>query len=158
MVKKILVLSSLLLLGVIFAGCSTNEVENKKNDKNEVQDLVINKNEVGSNVKYFPFKVDGSKMEVMAVKTDDGKIRTAFNTCQICIGSPKAYYEQEDDVLICQNCGNRFTMDMIEELKGGCNPIPIMSDDKYETDETIVVKKEYLKDNKNLFTANWKTK
>ena len=73
-------------------------------------------------------------------------------------GSPRAYYEQDGDVVVCQNCGNRFTMSMIEEQKGGCNPIPIMPENKTETDDEIVIDKEYLKQNKGLFTANWRTK
>jgi len=93
---------------------------------------------------------------VMAVKASDGTIRTAFNTCQVCNGSPKAYYKQEGDVVVCQNCGNRFSMDMIEEQRGGCNPVPI--DEKTENDETITISKDFITQNKGLFTENWKTR
>jgi uncharacterized membrane protein len=96
-------------------------------------------------------------MEIMAVKASDGTIRTAFNTCQVCNGSPRAYYKQEGDVVVCQNCGNRFSMDMIEQQRGGCNPVPIMKGDKTENNDTITISKDFIAQNKALFTEDWKT-
>lgn len=159
---------SMAMLIFTFVGCNKND-SSKQNESNKqsteraeytntLKDLVINKSEIGGQVKYYPFEVDGQKMQVMAVKTEDGKVRTAFDTCQVCNGSPRAYYEQDGDVVVCQNCGNRFTMSMIEEQKGGCNPIPIMPENKSETYDEIVINKEYLEQNKGLFTANWRTK
>lgn len=96
-------------------------------------------------------------MEVMAVKASDGTIRTAFNTCQVCTGSPRAYYKQQGDTVICQNCGNRFKMNMIEQQRGGCNPIPIMKQEKTEDGTSITISKAFLEQNTGLFPSNWKT-
>lgn len=118
-------------------------------------DIVITKSEVTDKVTFIPTKVGKINMEVMAVKASDGTIRTAFNTCQVCNGSLRAYYKQEGDIVICMNCGNRFSKDMIEQERGGCNPIPI--DQKTENDETITIAKEFIAQNKGLFTKDWKT-
>lgn len=121
-------------------------------------DLVIPKGEISETVKFFPLKAGSTNMEVLAVKAPDGTIRTAFNTCQVCNGSPKAYYKQQGNVLVCQNCGNKFSMDMLEKQRGGCNPVPIMKENKTDDANNIVISKDFIEKNKDLFTANWKTK
>jgi uncharacterized membrane protein len=123
----------------------------------EGNDIVINKSEITDKVKFIPTKVGKINMEIMAVKASDGTIRTAFNTCQVCNGSPRAYYKQEGDVVVCQNCGNRFSMDMIEQQRGGCNPVPIMKGDKTENNDTITISKDFIAQNKALFTEDWRT-
>ncbi len=120
-------------------------------------DLTIPKSEITETAKFFPYNVNGTRLEILAVKASDGSIRTAFNTCQVCNGSPRAYYKQQGDVLVCQNCGNTFSMDMIEQQRGGCNPIPIMKDEKTDDGTNIVISNDFIVKNKNLFTANWKT-
>jgi len=120
-------------------------------------DLVIPKSEITGTAKFYPLKVGGTNMEVLAVKASDGTIRTAFNTCQVCNGSPKAYYKQQGDVVVCQNCGNKFKMDMIEQQRGGCNPVPIMKDQKTDDGTNITISKDVIEKNKDLFTSNWKT-
>ena len=124
----------------------------------EGADVVINKSEISETVKFYPVKIGNKNMEILAVKASDGTIRTAFNTCQVCNGSPRAYYKQEGDILVCQNCGNKFSMDMIEQQRGGCNPIPIFGEDKTDDGANLTISKEFIEQNKELFTDNWKTK
>jgi hypothetical protein len=118
-------------------------------------DIVIPLADVTEQARFYPTDVDGTAIEVLAVKAPDGTIRTAFNTCQICYDSGRGYYEQEGNVLVCQNCGNRFAMDDVEIKAGGCNPVPIFAEDKTTTDESIVIPVSYLKQAKAIF-ANWK--
>ncbi|ACL76067.1 DUF2318 domain-containing protein [Ruminiclostridium cellulolyticum] len=122
-----------------------------------VADIVIPKSQITDKVTFYPLKTGKTNMEVLAVKASDGTIRTAFNTCQVCNGSPRAYYKQEGEVIVCQNCGNRFSTDMIEQQRGGCNPIPIYSENRNEDAENITITKNFIENNKGLFTANWKT-
>lgn len=122
------------------------------------KDIVIPKSAVTEDVSFYPVKVGSTSMEVLAVRASDGSIRTAFNTCQICNGSPRAYYQQEGDLLVCQNCGNQFSMDQVAVERGGCNPVPILSDEKTENDDTIIISADFLAQNKGLFTDNWKTR
>jgi uncharacterized membrane protein len=49
-------------------------------------------------------------------------------------------------------------MDMIEVERGGCNPVPIMEGDKVDNGDTLTIPKDFIAQNKGLFTENWKTK
>jgi hypothetical protein len=118
-------------------------------------DLVIPKSEISQTAKFYSYKVGKTAMEVIALKASDGTIRTALNTCQVCNGSPKAYYEQQGDVLVCQNCGNQFKADMVEKERGGCNPVPIMKENKTEDENNITISKAFLEANIDLFKV-WK--
>lgn len=117
--------------------------------------LVIPVSAVSSTVTFYPVTVNGTKMEVLAVKAPDGTIRTAFNTCQVCYDSGRGYYKQEGNVIVCQNCGNRFRLQDIEVVKGGCNPVPILKTDKAVTSTSITIGYDALSEASELFT-NWK--
>ena len=56
---------------------------------------------------------------------------------------------------MCQNCGNVFNIDDIEVIKGGCNPIPVMTDVKNEDGEFITISGEFLTANAEYF-KDWK--
>lgn len=109
-----------------------------------------------NNVTFYAVDVDGTEMEVMAVRDSSGNIRTAFNTCQICYSSGRGYYQQEGNDLVCQNCGNSFTTDQVGLESGGCNPVPIMDNDRKITDTSITISYDFLKNYKEIF-AQWKT-
>jgi uncharacterized membrane protein len=119
-------------------------------------DLVIPIGDISATAAFYPVEIDGTKLEVLAVTAPDGSVRTAFNTCQICYSSGRGYYEQEGNVLVCQNCGNRFQMSQVEVQSGGCNPVPIFADNKTVDDSSITISQEYLREAKGIF-ANWKT-
>ncbi|MDR1913791.1 MAG: DUF2318 domain-containing protein [Clostridiales bacterium] len=133
-----------------------NEVTNSDRLIKEGDSLLIPTSEISETAEFYFVTVDDTRMGVVAVKTPDGKIRTAFDTCQVCNGSPKAYFEQSGSSLQCQNCGNKFPMNRVEVEAGGCNPIPIFEKDKTVTDESITISYETLKVNKGLFPSNWK--
>jgi uncharacterized membrane protein len=116
--------------------------------------LNITKSEVSQNVKFYPYKVDNVKMEVLAVKSKDGVIRTALNTCESCYNSGRGYYKQQGDLLVCQNCGNSFSLDKVGMQQDGCNPVPIPSQYKTDTEDSIIVSKTFLTSKKSMFT-NW---
>jgi uncharacterized membrane protein len=118
-------------------------------------DLVIPVSEISETPTFYPVTVDGTRMEVFAVKVGD-TIRTAFNTCQVCNGSPKAYFAVSGSSVQCQNCGNKFAMSKIGIESGGCNPVPILDDEKIVTDESITVAYTTLQANAYRFPANWK--
>ncbi|HYE81721.1 MAG TPA: DUF2318 domain-containing protein [Clostridia bacterium] len=130
--------------------------ENNENpDIPKDEDLKILKSEISEKAKFYPYKSGDTYMEVLAVKAADGSIRTALNTCQICFDSGQGYYKQEGNTLVCQNCGNVFGVDDVEVVRGGCNPVPVLQENKTDDGEYIVVKKEFLSDSKGLF-ADWK--
>jgi uncharacterized membrane protein len=143
----------LFLAGSVFAQNSgnLNEVKPVIADR----DLVIPIAEITENAVFYPVDIQGTRIEVIAVKAPDGTIRTAFNTCQVCYGSGRGFYKQQGTVLVCQNCGNRFRMSQVEARSGGCNPVPIFKDNKTVTNTTITISREYLTRAKDIF-ARWK--
>lgn len=163
-IKKLAViaLSSAALLAVAFSvkiPGSTSDLGQKRDEARAERvingDIVIPVSEVSNTVRFYPAEIDGIELEALAVKASDGSIRTAFNTCQVCYSSGRGYYVQEGDLLICQNCGNRFAMDDVEVTRGGCNPVPITKDYKTVNDDSIIISKEFLAEVSVIF-QNWK--
>jgi len=118
--------------------------------------LIIPVSEVSETAKFYPIDVDDTTMEILAVQASDGTIRTAFNTCQVCFDSGRGYYKQQGDKLVCQNCGNSFTADMVEVAAGGCNPYPIFDGDKTVADDSITISYDFLSASTKVF-AHWKS-
>ena len=118
-------------------------------------DLYIPAEEITDTATFYPLNVDGTAMEIFAVRAPDGTIRTAFNTCQVCYNSGRGYYKQEGSVFVCQNCGNRFRTSDIELVRGGCNPVPITSQYKTTGEKGITIGKDFLLKAKAIF-GNWR--
>jgi hypothetical protein len=106
--------------------------------------ISIKKKDITAVASFIPYELNGLKMEIIAVRASDGTIRTALNTCQVCYRSGRGYYKQEGGVFVCQNCGNRFRVDQVEKIKGGCNPVPILGGDKADLGDTIGISRPYL--------------
>ena len=149
------------LAGPIGQSAGADAVTEKTADQAEAksappgEDLVIPIGDITDQAAFFPVQVEDVNLEVIAVKAPDGSIRTAFNTCQICYDSGRGYYEQSGDMLVCQNCGNRFRMAQVEVESGGCNPWPIFAKDKIVTEESITIPYGFLKEMTAVF-ENWK--
>lgn len=120
-------------------------------------DMQIPKREVTATAKFYPYKLDGVLMEVLALRAPDGTVRTAFNTCQVCYASGRGYYIQQGDVLVCQNCRNRFKASQVEIIRGGCNPVAITADLKTEDANTITIGRWLFTEAKPIF-LRWKTR
>jgi hypothetical protein len=118
-------------------------------------DLKIAKADITEKASFYPYKEADNYMEIIALKASDGSIRTALNTCQVCFDSGKGYYEQVGDTLVCQNCGNVFGVDDVENVKGGCNPVPILKENKTEDGQYITISGEFLAENQSYF-ERWK--
>ena len=86
---------------------------------------------------FYKADLDGTEIELVALKDSKGNLRTAFNACQVCYSSGRGYYVQDGNYLVCQNCGNSFTIDQVGIASGGCNPWPILDSDRTVTDDEI---------------------
>lgn len=118
-------------------------------------DIVIESAEVGTDASYFDYDADGVTVQVFAVQASDGTVRLALNTCQVCNGSPYAYFVQDGDWFICQNCKNRFASTDVGIISGGCNPVPITDQVYTAQDGTITIPAAFLNSAAALF-KNWK--
>ncbi len=94
---------------------------------------------------FYKADLDGTEVELVALKDSKGNLRTAFNACQVCYSSGRGYYVQDGDYLVCQNCGNSFTIDQVGIASGGCNPWPILDSDRTVTDDEIQISYDVLK-------------
>jgi len=121
----------------------------------EGEDLVIAAGDITEKASFYPVEIDGIWLEVLAVRAPDGTVRTAFNTCEVCYDSGRGYYRQEGDVLVCQNCGNRFATSQIEVESSGCNPWPIFPENKTVEGGTITISYGFLQKSSSIF-RNWK--
>ena len=89
------------------------------------------------------------------MQASEGSIRLALNTCQVCNGSPYAYFEQDGDAFVCQNCGNAFPSTAIGKESGGCNPVPVTAETYTEENGTLTIPSDFLDLNAARF-KNWK--
>lgn len=118
--------------------------------------VTFNASDITSTASFFDYDADGTTVELFAVQASDNTLRLALNTCQVCNGSPYAYFVQEGDDFVCQNCGNHFSSNQIGIAAGfGCNPIPVTESDYAEEDGVITVSTAFLEENAKRFT-NWK--
>lgn len=147
MVALLLLTSGAFFLPNIFGKTATQSID--------FADLKIPKGQVTKTARFYPYQAGNTYMEVLAVKAGDGTIRTALNTCQICFNSGRGYYLQKGDVLICQNCGNRFNIDDVEVVRGGCNPVPVSKENKTDDGQNIIISGNFLNKNK-FFFSRWK--
>ncbi len=159
--RKKLVISIGCLALVVFTAIALLIYTNNTQSENESiafaegEDVAIEKALINEEAQFFPYKSGDIDMELLAFKASDGSIRTAFNTCQVCYDSGYGYYVQEGDVLVCQNCGNRFPADKVGIEVGGCNPIPIMADEKIEDENIITITSDTINEY-SIYFERWK--
>ncbi|MDH4101593.1 MAG: Fe-S-containing protein [Nitrospirota bacterium] len=73
---------------------------------------------------YFTLAEGGKSINFFVLKSQDGTIRAAFDTCDVCYSHKKGY-RQEGSEMVCNQCDQRFPADKINDVKGGCNPAPL---------------------------------
>jgi uncharacterized membrane protein len=137
------------------AGGDSETVNSSAVSTKDNGDVVILLNEITDKAAFYEYDYNGTTIGLFAVKASDGTVRTALNTCQVCNGSPYAFFDQKENQFQCQNCGNMFSLDMIGQERGGCNPIPITEGERTTDKETIVIPASLFENNAALF-ANWK--
>jgi len=73
---------------------------------------------------YFRYATSQGDISFFVIKSVDGVMRAAFDACDVCYKEKKGY-RQEGDMMVCNNCGMKFRSDLINLVKGGCNPAPL---------------------------------
>ena len=99
------------------------------------------------------FKVqaaDGTIVSFFTLKSKDGVIRAAIDACDVCYKAGKGY-TQDGDYMVCDNCGQRFASNRINEVKGGCNPAPL---ERVIEGDNLVIKMADI--NKNSWYCKYK--
>jgi uncharacterized membrane protein len=73
---------------------------------------------------FYTYNGGGKSVNFFVLKSSDGVIRAAFDACDVCFREKKGY-RQEGDLMVCNNCGQKFPSVKINVIKGGCNPAPL---------------------------------
>jgi uncharacterized membrane protein len=98
--------------------------------------------------RHFEYKTsDGVRVRYFVMKSSDGVIRAALDACVVCWREGKGYV-QDGDVMICKNCGKRFPSVKINEVTGGCNPVPL---NRKVENGNVVIKAAGLEEGKKFF-------
>ena len=155
--KKISQLILILILVLAVNGCSTKtkkvkkQIENKylTVKANEDNNIILDTSNITSTAPFVNYDDQGIIIQLILVRGTDNKVRIALNTCQICNPSPKAYFIQEGEYLVCQNCGIKFHINKIGIEREGCNPTPV--EEKQEEDNKIIINKDYIDTFKSKF-------
>lgn len=113
--------------------------------------ISIKKSQFTKDASFINYKSGEITVQLIAVIADDNSFRVAFNTCQSCNPAPKAYFVQQGRKLVCQNCGNQFTMNDVGSPSYGCNPARIPFT---QTDSEILISTEILEKAAPAF-RNW---
>ncbi len=79
--------------------------------------------QISETLQKYELDVDGTTVRYLVGLGSDGKVRTAFDACDIC-GGKKGYTQRGTDV-VCNNCGKVFRIDDLGTKNtqgGGCWP------------------------------------
>lgn len=155
--KKAIFYISLLLGCFLLTGCNNQEKLQMKHSYIEAiidseNQIVIEKSTITDVATFINYRIEEVVIQMIAVRAKDGTVRLALNTCQSCSPSPKAYFIQEGDYFVCQNCGTKFYVDEIGISKGGCNPAPVKIHE--EDEERIIIEVAEIAKYKEKF-KNW---
>jgi uncharacterized membrane protein len=74
--------------------------------------------------RFYRFEGNSGPIDFFLVRSQDGVIRTAFDTCDVCYRERKGYRQEGND-MVCNNCDQHFRTDLVNVVKGGCNPAPL---------------------------------
>ncbi len=123
------------MLGLTACGGSKGGFQDAALDANG--DIIIQEADITENASLINYDADGVTVQFLAIRDSGGEVRLGYNTCQVCSPSPYAYFAQDGDKLVCQNCGLSFTAENVGAGGYSCNPAAIS--DAVWADGTITI-------------------
>lgn len=114
----------------------------------EGNNLIISESSLNTKAKFYSYTDNNVDIYFFAIKGTDDEVHIAFDACDVCYGQ-KMGYSQDGTNMVCNNCGNVFSIYGIgtENLQGGCWPshLPVVINNG-EISMTIsdVVLKRYM--------------
>lgn len=154
--KTLYLLAAVLTFGLAGCGQSTGSIgasESRFADAvlDQEGNIRIEKAQISENATFVNYTSEKTTLQLIAVKASDDTVHLAYNTCQNCNPSPMAYFVQEGDRFICQNCGNAFTADQVGAAAIGCNPTTV--DGVSETEEALTIDLTSVEQNISKFST-----
>jgi uncharacterized membrane protein len=90
---------------------------------------------------------DQTPINFFILKSSDGVVRAALDACDVCWREGLGY-RQEGDFMVCNNCGQRFASVKVNEIRGGCNPVPL---NREVVGDQVVIKVKDILEGKPYF-------
>jgi hypothetical protein len=88
-------------------------------------DVVLDEATLDGQARFYRYATSsGREVRFFVMKSSDGVVRAAFDSCDVCYRERKGYH-QSGDSMICNNCGQSFPSARINVQQGGCNPAPV---------------------------------
>ena len=147
-VAALLVAASLAL-----AGCGSEAATSSQSGTLNGSEVEFSLANLDKGAQFFTYQTEAGKVGLLAVKDSTGTARVALDTCQVCNGSPKAYFLENDGVLQCQNCGNTFSYDIVGNTSQGCEPMPLDDTSWHVDGDTLSVDEAALENVAPLFST-----
>ncbi len=121
---------------------SNNGIQNSLSPDSGSSDgyVAIPLSEISKNLKKYTYNAGGVEVRYLVVLGSDGKVRTAFDACDVCGGAKG--YRQNGNIVACNTCGKTFKIDDLgtKNTPGGCWPSFLAN--KIEGNNILVSKKE----------------
>ena len=152
----------LLLLCLLLSGCGDSAREEAiaakpttatETAKTAEVEWRIARSDLGTEPSFPEWNQNGTTIQLIALVDENGTPHIAYNTCQVCAGSPYAYFEYRNGRLQCMNCGNEFALSTVGETAGGCTPMPVGT--YTTTEDALILPQSELERAASVF-ANWK--
>ena len=99
---------------------------------------------------FFTYKSGPTNVNFLVIKSQDGQIRAALDSCDVCYKG-RMGYRQEGDYMVCVKCRQKFHSNLINEIKGGCNPVPLQ---RAVIDGKVVIPEDELIQGAAFFQSN----
>ena len=135
------------------AGCGSEATTSSQSGALNGSEVEFSLANLDKGAQFFTYQTEDGKVGLLAVKDSTGAVRVALDTCQVCNGSPKAYFLEKDGVLQCQNCGNTFSYDIVGDTSQGCEPMPMDSTNWHVDGDTLSVDEAALENVAPLFST-----
>lgn len=125
-VKVVALIAAVLLVGVAgFFVLNQEETEEFATVKSVNGEVRLNLEQINDGqAHYFRYATGNEQITFFVIRSVDGVMRAAFDACDVCYKEKKGY-RQEGDMMVCNNCNMKFRSDLINLVKGGCNPAPL---------------------------------
>jgi hypothetical protein len=103
---------------------------------------------VDGQARFYTLRTQTKEIDFFVVRSSDGIIRAAIDSCDVCYAARKGYRQEGDD-MVCNNCNQRFPTVRVNEVRGGCNPSPLTR--TLEGEEVIIRGSDIIADGDRYF-------
>lgn len=143
----------LVAANLALAGCGSEAATSSQSGTLNGGEVEFSLANLDKGAQFFTYQTEAGKVGLLAVKDSTGAVRVALDTCQVCNGSPKAYFLEKDRALQCQNCGYMFSYDIVGDTSQGCEPMSMDSTSWHVDGDTLSVDEAALENVVPLFST-----